>query len=194
MSQAPRVYQAAPMDRREPGSARRATDRTLAQRIEAARQEGLAEGMGIGAAKVHGEIEPLLNALGEALRNLDGARASMMEAAVPEVARLAVKIAEKILGEKVASDPAALAALVRAALAPLGSCGPIEVRLNDGDVARCEAAGLALVALEGVSIVPDASVPAGGCRVRTSWGEIGAGVTDQIRRVEEIFDLEAADG
>jgi len=191
----PRVFQAVHEDRRNPGkSDRRAGGRSLEARLSASRAEGLADGLMAGAARAREDVASLVSALAEARRQIDGSRDEMLDACVVSVARLAVKIAEKILGEKLRTDPETMKALVSSALAPMRGCGPIEVSLNTGDVARCEAAGVALHVAEGMTIVPDESIPEGGCRVRTEWGGVDGGVSEQLRRVEQIFEAEAARG
>lgn len=195
MAQPPRVFETRQQDRRNPERAdRRAEGRTFAQRIEAARQEGQEEGITIGAERTLAEVRSLLASLAEARRLIEREREGLLEFSVTELARLSVKIAEKVLGEKLESDPGAMITIVRNALATLKGCGPVEVRLNAEDVARGEAAGAAPLRAEGVTIVFDATIPRGGCRIKTDWGEVGAGAADQIRRVEAMFDMESDRG
>ncbi|MBI3448224.1 MAG: hypothetical protein HY049_04810 [Acidobacteria bacterium] len=187
----PRVFEASVAERRNPARAdRRSGGRTFAERLAAAKGEGLEEGHRAGRLEALGEIEGLLHGLGEAVTLLHGERRAMLAASTGDLARLSVKIAEKILAQKLEMDPAALSSIVSAALAAVKGSGPVEIRLNPGDAARAEAAGAPLPKLDGVTVVLDPAVPAGGCRLRTEWGDVGAGVPEQLRSVAALFDQE----
>ena len=188
----PRIFQAGHTERRSPDRPdRRADGRTLQERLASALAEGLAEGMKAGEERAKEEMAGLMRALAEARRQIEGTREEMLDATVESVARLAVKIAEKILSERIESDPGTIRTLVESAVVPLRGCGPIEVRIAAADADRCIHSGVSLHVSEGLTIVPDESLPSGSCRVRTEWGGADAGIEDQLRRVAEIFEAEA---
>jgi len=191
MSHPPRVFEAIAAERRNPARADRRSDgHTFADRLAASRLEGVDEGRRAGRIEALAEIEGLLRGLGEAVTLLHGERRAMLAASTHDLARLSVKIAEKILARKLETDPAAVTSIVGAALAAVKGSGPVEIRLNPGDAARAEAAGAPLPRLDGVTILLDAAVPAGGCRLRTEWGDVAAGVPEQLQCVAALFDEE----
>jgi flagellar assembly protein FliH len=193
--QPPRVFEVLRADRRSPElQDRRVEGRSFAERIEASRKLGLEEGMKAGGESALAQIRDLVKALAEARAKLESEREGLLEYAVTDLARLSVKIAEKILGERLDSDPTVMIAVVRKSLETLKGCGAIEVRLNEEDMRKAAAAGAAPLAAEGLTIVADPAVPHGGCSIRTDWGSVGAGVTEQVQRVAAMFELESDGG
>jgi type III secretion system HrpE/YscL family protein len=144
--------------------------------VEAGRQEGFRSG---------------LAEWGEALAELRAARQSLHNKCETELVRLAVRIAEKIIGEELRTRPETIVSIVRECLRGLRQEQNLRIRVNRRDLEQVEQR-LALlqetvVAGRRVQVAPDAGVSPGGCIVETETGIIDARLETQLKCLEDIL-------
>jgi type III secretion protein L len=114
-----------------------------------------------------------------------------------DLLRLAVKIAEKILGREIKKDRGAIADIVATALRQARRNEMITMRVNPADLpvieqhaSRFERAGRE----QFLDIVSDPRIAAGGCVIESESGAIDAQLETQLRVLERALLMRAADG
>lgn len=151
-----------------------AGDGAWMERVEVERAEAAAEGYERGFAEgeraARAEREPavaaVLGALTEALAVVRAHEARWSATLEENVAALAVLVARHVLQREVAADPAAVRALVGAALAQFPMDETVTVRLHPDDLQACRALqGEGEVPLPDLRWVGDPTVARGGCLV-----------------------------
>jgi type III secretion protein L len=144
--------------------------------VRAARDEGFRQGLA--------EWDRALQSAREAHEALD----SKYE---PEVVRMAVKIAGKIIGEELRSRPETIASIVRECLRGVRHEHNLTIRVNPAEVDEVQRCVSSLVEVAGggrrIQVVGDAEVASGGCIVDSAVGVIDARLETQLRRLEEIL-------
>jgi type III secretion protein L len=144
--------------------------------IEAARREGYDLG---------------LQQWNAAVAEVNAARDRYVTESEPELIRLAVRIAQKIIGEELRTNPEAIVSVARQCLQGLGRERSLTMRVSPGDVDLVrrrigllrEAAGFH----RSIEVVADPAVSPGGCIVESECGVIDARLETQIRCMEEIL-------
>jgi type III secretion protein L len=109
----------------------------------------------------------------------------------PEIVRLAVKIAEKIIGEELHSRPETIVSIARECLRGVRHEHSLTVRVNpaESDEVKRDLASLTDVTGSGrrIQVVADATVSSGGCIVDSVVGVIDARLETQLGCLEEIL-------
>lgn len=177
----PRAIDGAVVDAKEEAARIVASARAEADAVcEEARRAGFAAGREEGLASVT-ELAARLRA--EASRR--------EEEAAPELRRLAVRIAEKILGRELQLAPDAVVDVVRAAIVAARARRELVVRVHPDDLAAVAAAAPRLAAelarRGDVAVRGDAAVPRGGCLVDTEVGTIDARLDVQLAAIERAL-------
>jgi len=160
-----------------------------AQQIKAeAEQRGFEEGYAAGEAAVRkewaGHLENALALLNEA----EMLRADRIVGSEQELLRLAVAIAEKIVGKELRTDSQAIQAMIRTALQKVAGAGRIKVRLHPDDLERLTAEdGLDFDEIfnepKPIIFEADSAIKGGGCFVETEIGNVDARVKVQCERI-----------
>lgn len=144
--------------------------------VEAARQEGFRQG-----------LVAWDNAL-EAARQTQQSLDSRYE---PEMVRLAVKIAEKIIGEELRARPEVIVSVARECLRGVRHGHNLTLRVNaaDTDQVQRNLASLVEVTASGcrIQVQADATINAGGCIIESVAGLIDARLETQLKCLEEIL-------
>jgi len=177
------VYDAKLEGDRLVGEAKAQAERELqAARDEAERirRKAEAEGRERGLAAV---TELLVGARAAAARARAGAEA--------ELRTLAVRIAEKILGRELKSDPDAVVDVATAALRHAGEPRELVVRCSPEDLAALERGKPRLLersrAAQAVRFVADERVGRGGCVIETELGVVDARLSTQLEAIEKAL-------
>jgi type III secretion system HrpE/YscL family protein len=128
----------------------------------------------------------------ERLAALGSAREELFAAARPEIVRLAVRVAEKILRRSLEADPSGLVPLIEEALAAAGAArGAGVLRLAASEAAALSAELSRRIAADprwrGLEIAADPALPPGSCRVETACGHIDAGVETQLAAILAVL-------
>ncbi len=147
---------------------------------------GLAEGERIGAAASR-QNEALLQRLTETLVELRQTRSEMIRQTERQMVELALAVARRVLHREVSLDPELLVAMIRVALDRLGEAGQVTIRLHPAEFEAVSAARAGALAGDHVSVVADARVGRGGCRVESDYGSVDAGVDAQIQEIGRVL-------
>jgi type III secretion protein L len=146
---------------------------------EEARRKGYAEGYDKGASE-----------WAEAVRTARASVASAVEAAKPQIVRMALRVAEKVLRRKLESDPDALLPMVDEALRSLSAQqqARVVIRAHPDDRAVLEVRRSHWLdrnpGIEALQVVADESFPRGGCRIESDFGMVDATIDTQLRVIE----------
>lgn len=115
--------------------------------------------------------------------------AAWLERAEPEAVELALKIAERIVGDIIKTDPTAMKAIaVKAAIAARGR-GDFEISIHPDAMASAQEVVQTVAAELGVNIRlrPDAGLNPADCVVHTSAGDIDARLATQLQAIRTVL-------
>ena len=167
---------------READGLRERAEREARELREAAYQEGL---------------ESALAELNHVLLEAHERRDAALSGAERDVLRLAVKLAEKIIGREIERDDAALADIVSTALRHARQQEALTVRVNPADLPRVQAhrerldpSGRARF----IDLVADPRVGHGGCVIEGESGTVDARLDTQLRVLERALLARATAG
>jgi flagellar assembly protein FliH len=108
----------------------------------------------------------------------------MMATAEPEMARLATKLAEKLVGQELAQNPEAIVGVVKLALAGIGDREQVSIRVNPADydkvIEHRSNFERMIEGLKKFDIVADASIDEGGTSIETNLGNIDARLNTRV--------------
>lgn len=161
----------------------------LTQGVEQGKAQGLAEGRRTGEEQGRREalahFEGLAAPIDELRRNLEALLTDYERALRKEVIDLVAKVSQQVIRTELTLQPERLLSLVDEALAtlPRAPKTPIEVFLNREDLERL--AKLDAARIKRWSLIPDASLQPGECRIRAGSREVDAGCR---RRLEACME------
>lgn len=130
-------------------------------------------------------------------------RTKILEASEPELARLSVGIAEKIIGMEVRTGGDVVMGVVREALADMKDREQVLIRVSPDDyhIVNADRSSLARMVegLKDFELTIDSKVSAGGCIIETNLGNIDARLETQLNAIKTAFEqvsagVEDADG
>lgn len=131
-------------------------------------------------------LRPALEAVAQQINDARGLWLSEWETSA---IHLSTKIAEKILRKKLDDAPDAPLALIRESLELASGSARVTLKLNPIDCKHLNDAAEEIVdslkELAPATIVADASISRGGCRVITEFGEIDQRIESQLERLEQ---------
>ncbi len=157
--------------------------------VESARQQAAAV---LRRAEREGQERSLAD-WQQRLARLAEARQQVLAAARPQILRLAVRVAEKILRRRLQEDPAAFDPLVEETLETVRAQPgqQIVLRAHAEDRARLEDLRRRLIerhpGWSSLQVQVDPAMAVGGCRVETEYGTVDAGLSTQLRAIEKIL-------
>lgn len=160
-----------------------------AEQIKAeSEQTGFEAGRVAGEAAVKRELAGHLENALALLNEAEMLRAERITSSEPELIRLAMAVAEKIVGIELRTDIDAIQAMIRAALQKVSGASRIKVRLHPDDLEWLTAEdGLHFddVLNEPKPIVfeGDSAIKGGGCFIETEIGNVDARVKVQYERI-----------
>lgn len=149
-----------------------------------AKQEGFESGHAEGIVKAKQEYEEKLADALAIVAQAEEARLARIRASEPELLKLAVAIAEKIIGVELKTDPSVQVAIVKQALAGIPTAGTLTIKVNPEDYRFIEEnlAEFQKVFSEPipVKIQRDQGVEMGNCYIETDHGNIDARIKTQL--------------
>ena len=155
----------------------------VAEIEEAARAAGDERGYAEGKQKGETELDPVIATFREVAQSIREQRRALLEASEPEIVRLAMAIAERIVHTEIATNPSVVLGNVRSALTRITSREVVTLRVNpaDHDIIRAHRDAIhAASDVEHLRIVEDQRVDRGGVMVETEAGTIDAKVATQL--------------
>lgn len=168
-----------------------------AREAEELRERAAREAEELREAAYQEGLESALAELNHVLLEAHERRDAALSGAERDVLRLAVKLAEKIIGREIERDDAALADIVSAALRHARQQESLTVRVNPADLPRVQAhrerldpSGRARF----IDLVADPRVAHGGCVIEGESGTVDARLDTQLRVLERALLARAAAG
>jgi flagellar assembly protein FliH len=169
---------------------------TLEARLAALERDafskGFAQGERAGGEAAAQRGEAMLRRLTETLEELTTLREQMIHQTERQMVQLALAIARRIVHREVSIDQDLLIAMARVALERLGDSAQVTVRLSPEDFEATSAVRSSQWTGTHVTVVADARVGRGGCRVESEFGAMDAGVDGQIHEIARALLGEAA--
>lgn len=158
-----------------------------------ARQEGQDSGYRDGIAKAESEMEEMLATMRGLIDMARAERHKIIEGAEPEIIKLAMGIAERILHKTVEVDRDVVVAITKAAIGELVDRESITVRVNPIDLERMKQhrdSMLALGETKHMRVIEDQRVDPGGVVVETESGTLDAKIETQIEEAKRVLKVE----
>jgi flagellar assembly protein FliH len=164
-----------------------------AQTIAAdARRAGHEDGYTGGLHDAQAAMAGMVETLGAIVESARCERHVLLIAAEPELVRLAVGIAERVLHQQVALDHGVVVEMARAAIARIVDRERITVRVNPADIEQMRSHRDELLALGDVKtmrVIEDQRVDRGGVILETDAGSIDAKISTQLTEVRKILHI-----
>jgi len=154
--------------------------------VDSAREahaESVRRGFEEGYARGAGQWSAAIEAARESVR-------AAIEQSRHQVARLAIRVAEKILRQKLETSPEALVPVVDEALRSLQAQprSRVVLRVHPDDQAVLETRTARWLShfpgLDSLSVTPDEELPRGSCRIESDFGTVDATIETQLRVIE----------
>jgi flagellar assembly protein FliH len=158
-----------------------------------ARKRGHDEGFHAGREAADREMNDMLATMRGLLEMANVERHKLMEEAEPELVRLALGIAERVLHQQVALDRGVVIEMAKVAIARLIDRDTVTVRVNPSDLERMREHRDELIAMgdiRNLRVVEDQRVDRGGVVVDTDAGTIDARISTQLEEARKILHIE----
>jgi flagellar biosynthesis/type III secretory pathway protein FliH len=158
---------------------------------QAARDRGMLAGFEAGRKEALTALEPAMDAVYTAINDMDRAQEEFLLQAEQAAVDLALQLARKILAATIEVDRETVLKVVNGALRRTTAREQlvIEVHPDDFELVRDAADDLAtrVGGIHRLDVIAERRVDRGGCVVRTTEGEIDAGIGEQLERAAEVF-------
>ncbi|HEY9179974.1 MAG TPA: FliH/SctL family protein, partial [Candidatus Baltobacteraceae bacterium] len=162
--------------------------------IEAqAKADGFRQGEADGRAAVQAEMEEMLETMRGLVEMARVERHKIIETAEPEIVKLSVAIAERILNQHVALDPNTVLEMTKSAITRLVNRETVTVRVNPADVETMREHRDKLMTMNDIDnlrVIEDQRVDRGGVLIETDAGTIDAKMSTQLREVRRLLAVE----
>lgn len=150
-------------------------------------QEGLKAGREEALQEQRGQLANLVAAMTGAMAQIDASRRELEAAALKDVIRLAIAIAERVTKRQGVLDPQVAIANVTDALRLVTHASDVRIALHPSQMAMLKEVLPRLKsqwpALAHVELIEDESLAPGGCRVFTAHGLVDGDLDEQLRRI-----------
>ena len=161
--------------------------------LEQARADGRKDGYASGADAANREMSEMLETMRGLVEMAGIERHKIISSAEPEIVRLAMGIAERVLHQQIALDRGVVVEMAKAAIARLVDRESITVRVNPADLEGMRGHRddvLALGDVKHMRIIEDQRVDRGGVVVETEAGTIDAKIQTQISEAKRVLHIE----
>jgi flagellar assembly protein FliH len=158
-----------------------------------ARRAGHDAGFREGRDAADYEMNEMLATMRGLLEMARAERHKLIESAEPELVRLALGIAERVLHQQVALDRGVVVEMAKIAIARLIERDTVTVRVNPADLERIRDHRDELIAIgdiRNLRIVEDQRVDRGGVVVETDAGTIDARIGTQLEEARKVLHIE----
>ena len=181
----------------DPQAARNEAEQILAgarQEAERIREQAYAEGVHAGRAEAAAQVAPAVQALGEALAQVEAERDRVAAETEEAAVGLALQIADKALTAAITAHPERVVDVVRGALRCLVDRERVTIFVNPRDLEIVREAAAALVrqlgGIDHIDVQEERRVQPGGALVRSTAGEIDARIQTKLERARELLQEE----
>ncbi len=159
---------------------------------EEARKEGLIQGKEDGYREGLAQFTAMMDEAKRLFAQMVNERRKMFEKIEPELARLSLEIAKKVIGQEIRTNHDAVISVVRQALSRMKSREQVVIKVNPKDLEHVENNRQVFAAMvEGIKdleITADPRVGEGGCLIQTNLGSTDARLETQLEVVRLAFD------
>ncbi|HVA26861.1 MAG TPA: FliH/SctL family protein [Candidatus Baltobacteraceae bacterium] len=162
---------------------------------EEARARGSERGYEEGKQRGQAELDPVIASFRDVAQSIREQRQNILERAEPELVRLAMTIAERIVHTEVVTNANVVVENVRSALTRIISREVVTLRVNpaDHDIIRAHRDAIhAASDVEHLRIVEDQRVDRGGVVIETEAGTIDAKIATQLMEARRAILNEEA--
>ncbi len=163
------------------------------QIAENARRAAHEAGHAAGTQAAEREMSELLATMRNLIEMARAERHKIIESAEPELVKLAMGIAERVLHQQIALDRNVVVEMAKVAISRLIDRDSVTVRVNPADLERMREHRedvLALGDVKNVRIIEDQRVDRGGVVVETDAGSVDARVHTQLAEVKKVLRIE----
>ena len=175
---------ASPPSHSAPSAAHAELEAQVNQQLQQAFESGVREGETAVRQKLENDVRRAVEQLAVAAADVAASRSDAIRRAEADLVRLSLEIARRILHRELSVDPAALAALVRAALEKLASQQVCRVRVHPDQEQLVRATLTQLGRGSDIEVVSDAAQPRGGALFETGSGSLDASIETQLLEIE----------
>jgi flagellar assembly protein FliH len=161
--------------------------------IAATKSQAHSEGFAEGTAAADREMSELTATMRNLVDMARVERHKLMEDAEPELVRLAIGIAERVLHQQIALDRGVVVEMAKVAIARLVERESVTVRVNPGDLERMREHRdefLSSGEIKNFRVIEDQRVDRGGVVVETDGGSIDARVSTQLNEAKRVLHIE----
>lgn len=158
-----------------------------------ARAKAHDEGFAAGREQADREMNEMLVTMRSLVETARAQRRVLVEQAEPEIVRLALAIAERVLHQQVALDRGVVVEMAKTAIARLIDRETVTIRVNPADLERMREHRDDLIAIGDVRnmrVVEDKRVDRGGVVVETDAGTIDARIGTQLEEARKVLHIE----
>ncbi len=168
-------------------------ERRVAQIEGEAKNRGLEQGVADGRAAAQAEMDEMLETMRGLVQMALAERHKIIETAEPEIVRLSVAVAERILNQHIALDPHTVLEMVKSAVMRLVNREKVTVRVNPSDIEIMRSQREQLMAMNDIDnmrIIEDQRVDRGGIVIDTDAGTIDSKISTQLREVRRLLAVD----
>lgn len=156
-----------------------------------AEREGFAEGKKEGKSQGLEEVKNSILAARDLLAQLTAERDEIAKKAEPNLAKLAVKIAERVIASEVSVNPAVIVNMVKANLERVKEREQVILHVHPGDLETVKAKQdfftQLIPSVRNLEIQADPRIEQGGCMIETDFGILDARISTQLEAIEQAF-------
>ncbi len=139
--------------------------------------------------ELEGELAALRGEVARLAEALASARTRVLEESEPELVRLAVAVAARVVGHELSTDPTTLIAWMKEGLTALPRKGDVTVAIAP-DIAAMLSSGDAAVAIGAQKLVVDASLRAGSCELREGSSIVEVGADARVAAITDALGVD----
>jgi len=157
-----------------------------------AAERGIEEGREEGRRQGREEFARMMKHARDLYQQAIREREKLLASAETELARLAIKVAEKIIGQEVRSSGEVIMGVVRQALTGIKDREEVLIRVSPDDyhIVNEDRTALARMVegLKNFELVVDSKIEAGGCIIETNLGNVDARLVTQLSAIDLAFE------
>jgi flagellar assembly protein FliH len=164
-----------------------------AELVEVIGKRAHEEGFAAGTDQANREMSDMMTTMRNLVDMARVERHKLVESAEPELVRLAVGLAERILHQQIALDRGVVVEMAKVAIARLVDRESVTVRVNPADLERMRQHRdefLNSSDIKHLRIIEDQRVDRGGVLVETDGGSIDARISTQLAEAKRVLHVE----
>jgi flagellar assembly protein FliH len=161
--------------------------------VEATKAQAHDEGHAEGMAAADREMSEMVATMRNLVDMARIERHKLIEEAEPELVRLAIGIAERVLHQQIALDRGVVVEMAKVAISRLVDRETVTVRVNPGDLERMREHRDDFLSggdIKNFRVIEDQRIDRGGVVVETDGGTIDARISTQLNEAKRVLHIE----